>query len=370
MKKALCVVVALAMACWFLPSAYSQNLLNRPESIEYDFHSDLYFVSNWGDGNIIQIDNSGQQSIYHSGFTRLAGLHKFGNMLYVAANLEPYIGVYGLRVGDGQIVAEIPIPGSGLVNDITSDTSGNLYATDFYNGKIYKIRMSDYAASIFVDTGLGDPNGIVFDIRHNRLLTACQNDVGRPIKAVSLEDSSVSVLVYTYLSGVDGLAFDNEHRLYFSSWQTNCVYRYDSAYVEPPELVSDAGYSGPADIFINRLQNMLCVPDFYNDRIEFVQLLPSAVDDNIIPSRSFLARNYPNPFNAQTLIQYFLPMQSMVSIDILDILGRKIETIDAGIKPAGKHQVLWNADDLSSGIYFYKIQAGDYGETKKMLLIK
>jgi sugar lactone lactonase YvrE len=213
MKRLFFVVFALALTCWYLPLGYSQNLLNRPESVEYDFHSDRYFVSNYGDGNIIQIDNFGQQSIFHSGFTRLAGLHKIGNILFVAANLEPYVGVYGLSVATGQTTVEIPIPGTGLLNDIASDTSGNLYVTDFYDSKVYKIRLSDYTVSLFVDSDLGNPNGIVFDIRHNRLLTACQGDVGRPIKAISLEDSSVSVAVYTYLSGIDGLAFDNDNRL-------------------------------------------------------------------------------------------------------------------------------------------------------------
>jgi len=369
MKSALIIGLILAITCWFLPLGYAQSLLNRPESMEYDFHSDCYFVSNWGDGNIVKIDNSSQQSIFHAGFTRLAGLYKYGNTLYVASSLDPLIGVCGLNVGTGEVVVEIPIPGTGLLNDITSDTSGNLYVTDFYDSKIYKIRMSDYAVSLFVDSHLGNPNGIVFDMPHNRLLTACQSDPGRPIKAISLQDSSVTVLVYTYLSGVDGLAFDNDNRLYFSSWETNSVYRYDPEYTDEPELVSD-GYSGPADIFINRLSNMLCIPDFYNDIVAFVEIIPSAIGTDILPTSPFLIHNYPNPFNSQTTIGYSLPSQSQVSIKIFDISGRVIESIDCGILPAGEHREIWNSTDLASGTYFYRINADGNFETRKMLLLK
>jgi hypothetical protein len=369
MKRELFVAAVLAIICLLSPTGYSQNLLSNPESIEYDFHSDLFFVSNWGDGNIIQINTSGQQSVFHSGFTRLAGLYKYGNILYVAANLDPYVGVYGLSLTTGQMIVEIPIPGTGLLNDITSDTSGNLYVTDFYDSKIYKIRLSDYAVSLFVNEGLGNPNGTVFDDRYNRLLTACQGEIGRPIRAIALADSSVSVLVNTNFDGVDGLAFDNEYRLYFSTWQTNSVYRYDSACANEPELVSD-GYNGPADIYINKLSNLLCVPDFYNDTIKIIQLSPSAIENEAIPSRIFLSQNYPNPFNAQTMIRYTLPEQSLVSIDIFDMLGRKVESLAEGVKPAGEHLVIWDASKQTSGIYFYRVKAGGIFETKQMVLIK
>ncbi|HBZ01901.1 MAG TPA: glycoside hydrolase, partial [candidate division Zixibacteria bacterium] len=79
---------------------------------------------------------------------------------------------------------------------------------------------------------------------------------------------------------------------------------------------------------------------------------------------------YPNPFNAHTTIQYSLPKQLLVSIDIFDILGRKIVTLAEGMKPAGEHQAIWDARRQSSGIYFYRIKAGDKFETKKMELIK
>jgi hypothetical protein len=96
------------------------------------------------------------------------------------------------------------------------------------------------------------------------------------------------------------------------------------------------------------------------------------IDDYIerLPSQLALFQNYPNPFNAVTVIRYSLPEPSDVIIEIYDILGRKVETVVQGEQPAGYHRAVWNATERSSGIYFYRIQTGDYSETRKMVLSK
>ena len=96
---------------------------------------------------------------------------------------------------------------------------------------------------------------------------------------------------------------------------------------------------------------------------------------NILPYRFELSQNYPNPFNPVTTISYSLPRRSEVSIDIFNILGQKIITLVDETKPAGDYQINWDSNDsygqkVSTGIYFYRFQAGDYIETKKMILLK
>jgi hypothetical protein len=96
------------------------------------------------------------------------------------------------------------------------------------------------------------------------------------------------------------------------------------------------------------------------------------IDDEppLFPTEFQLSQSFPNPFNPLTTIQYALSTQSFVTIDIFDILGRKIETFAEGIKPAGEYQVIWDAGKQSSGIYFYRIKAGEKVETKRMMLVK
>jgi CubicO group peptidase (beta-lactamase class C family) len=92
--------------------------------------------------------------------------------------------------------------------------------------------------------------------------------------------------------------------------------------------------------------------------------------DESIPLSYVLYPAYPNPFNASTLIRYDLPYQSQVIINIYDILGRQVGTIQDVLRPAGHHQVIWNADELPSGVYFYRIQASGYYKTRKLVLLK
>jgi len=89
-----------------------------------------------------------------------------------------------------------------------------------------------------------------------------------------------------------------------------------------------------------------------------------------LPDDFKLFQNHPNPFNARTTIRYNLSIPADITIDIYDILGRKVETLISIKQPAGEHQVIWDAMDKSSGMYFYKLQAGNYSEAKKMLLLK
>jgi len=81
-------------------------------------------------------------------------------------------------------------------------------------------------------------------------------------------------------------------------------------------------------------------------------------------------QNYPNPFNPSTKIKYSVPQSSNVMIKIFDILGNEIETLVNDEKPVGTYEITWYAENLPSGIYFYRLQAGSFVETKKMVLLR
>lgn len=89
-----------------------------------------------------------------------------------------------------------------------------------------------------------------------------------------------------------------------------------------------------------------------------------------VPTEYSLMQNYPNPFNPSTTISYSIPNSDYVSLKIYDIIGNEITTLVNEQKESGNYQIQFNASNLSSGLYFYKIQAGSFNQVRKMLLIK
>jgi len=108
---------------------------------------------------------------------------------------------------------------------------------------------------------------------------------------------------------------------------------------------------------------------------EIVSVLLSNDQDVAMPTVYTLEQNYPNPFNPSTQIRYALPEQSMVTISIYDMMGRKVRTLVSQSLSPGYHTTIWNATNdnglvVSAGMYIYMIQAGTYQQMKKMVLLK
>lgn len=106
----------------------------------------------------------------------------------------------------------------------------------------------------------------------------------------------------------------------------------------------------------------------------YVKGIVAGIKDNRknteIPKEYSLAQNYPNPFNPSTKINFQLPGSIMVTLKIYDVLGNQIATVINDVRPAGKYSVIFDANALSSGIYFYQLTAGNFVQTKKMVVLK
>jgi hypothetical protein len=107
------------------------------------------------------------------------------------------------------------------------------------------------------------------------------------------------------------------------------------------------------------------------------RVIPTGIDDytNALPTEFNLSQNYPNPFNPTTEIRFALPTKSIVNLEIFNVLGQKVITLVSGEMNAGYQSIVWNGADesgagVSSGIYFYKLNAGGKTFTKKMMMLK
>jgi hypothetical protein len=127
-------------------------------------------------------------------------------------------------------------------------------------------------------------------------------------------------------------------------------------------------------LLFNHFNNPACLFAGFPEGLWSYTIAQTVIQSNnisISPSLSI----YPNPFNSTTIIRYGLPEAGNVKIQVYDVLGRKVTTLINEPQTAGWHQVQWNAKsthgiDVSSGIYFYRIEVGGYSQTKKMLLLK
>jgi hypothetical protein len=92
--------------------------------------------------------------------------------------------------------------------------------------------------------------------------------------------------------------------------------------------------------------------------------------ENPLPVSAELRRNYPNPFNPETVIGYALSVNGYVKLNVYDILGREVAKLVDEAQRAGEHAVRWNPGDIAGGVYYYRIQSGTWSATGKMLLIR
>jgi hypothetical protein len=95
-----------------------------------------------------------------------------------------------------------------------------------------------------------------------------------------------------------------------------------------------------------------------------------AKENNSTISTFSLLQNYPNPFNPVTTINYSVAKSSLVTITVYNILGKKVATLFNELKNTGNYSVEFNTDQLASGIYLYRMQAGNFMATKKMILLR
>ena len=110
--------------------------------------------------------------------------------------------------------------------------------------------------------------------------------------------------------------------------------------------------------------------DIYETGFNISGLVSTGNNGLLIPDEFSISQNYPNPFNPSTTINYQLPIAGNVKISIYDALGKNVATLVDKSQNAGSYNIQWNASNLPSGVYIYKIETGSFTSSKKMMLIK
>lgn len=93
-------------------------------------------------------------------------------------------------------------------------------------------------------------------------------------------------------------------------------------------------------------------------------------EPSVLATTLVLSQNYPNPFNPSTVIGYVLPINSHVTLKVYDVLGREVRTLVDARQGPGEHSVVFDASGLPSGVYFYRMNAGNFRDVKKLIVVK
>lgn len=173
--------------------------------------------------------------------------------------------------------------------------------------------------------------------------------------------------------------FEKDNFLFVSCYESiglgynGFLYIFDISDLENINQIAIAYTAGWANnIFVN--EEFIFLSDFEDGVLVFdiddiMTNMKDELNKNLINNFS-LYQNYPNPFNPTSTIKYKLPEDLKVQIKVFDVLGKEVSALVNEEKPAGSHEVKFNGGNLASGIYFYRIQAGSFINTKKMILLK
>lgn len=143
-------------------------------------------------------------------------------------------------------------------------------------------------------------------------------------------------------------------------------YNWSSLYIGMDNIVN-------LDLCGDNLTALTRAPDYSYYKLwkrSFNEIITTLKEEQLVAEKFSLSQNYPNPFNPSTTISFSLPKSENVELKVFDLLGREVAVLLNEYKPAGEHKVEFNAGELSSGIYFYQFKAGDFGQTKKLVLLR
>ena len=241
---------------------YTQNY-NGPESVEFNYLTESYFIANSNNGQILELDNNNELSIFTSNLgSGPHGLEIVNNILYACSGGQ----LKGFDLNDGTQILNYNLNGSFL-NGITHKEN-TLFITDFSDRKLYKYNIDTQTHEEIVSFNK-NPNGTYWDDINDRLLVVCWGN-NAPVYSIDYIAEEYSTIINTGLGNLDGITMDECGNFYISAWSSNAIHKYNNDFSETEIVVPNMSY--PADIFFNQFDDILAIPNSGNNTISFLEL--------------------------------------------------------------------------------------------------
>ncbi|MDP2388300.1 MAG: T9SS type A sorting domain-containing protein [Bacteroidota bacterium] len=328
--------------------------LNGPESIEFDPNDGKYFVGNTGTGAILKLSANGTLQNFATGVASGPyGLELVGDTLYACSggNIKMINRVTGVTI------ATVTMGGT-FMNGITHK-GNNLYVTDFSAKKIHRFNLTTRQHNIFCSTiNSKTPNGIIYDDINDRLVYCCWG-TNAPVHAISFSDSTVTQIGTTTLGNCDGIAMNCSGNFYIASWSPNRVTKFSPTFTTPTTFMS-TGISSPADIYYNRAQDSLYVPNG-NNTVKKAGDLSCTVS----LSENFKDRSYPVlfPNPAGNTINFLKEeLTETTECVICDLQGKVMKKLILSVTNTSI-----DISDLKSGMYIVMLRSANKNIIYKLI---
>ena len=334
-----------------------------------------------------------------SSYATSGGIYVDGGRDLIIENNISYHNGWGIEVGCevlGKTSSNITVRNNLLYNNIESGFAFGGYNYPDTSGKILNCNFS--GNTIFSNDSTNSTDGEVFisysencSFQNNIVYTSANNWAFTQNGTVPLNLTSDYNLFYAPAGAANILfLYAGSNYTGFSNYQTGTGKDFNSLFGNPnfvtaalpnPDLhittTSPAKNAGnPSFIAGNGEVDMDNQIRIYDGRVDMgadeFGSTPASVErlSTDLPTHFSLDQNYPNPFNPATTISFSLPSKSFVSLKVFDALGREVSSLLSEELSAGKYSQQWNAAGFSSGVYFYRLQAGSFVETKKLLLLR
>lgn len=326
------------------------------------------------------------------GFTRAHTIKSSGNYLYLNGGDYNDGGVFIVDVTNPEAPVKRGEWGGSLENYVHDSFIRNdtIYAANIQ----YSNRMSILSAvnkdSIRFVTDFLYPNGVchqVWTTDDRKWLLTCDEGGSKHLRLWNCSDIHNITLVYEYIPYQDPTmvhnAYFNGSKIFLAHYGAGVVVLDASNLPSPPSLlgyydtypaqpVQNSYFNGAWNVYCYYPSGKFVVADMQTGLYVFSLGNVIGIHQNgtEIPVGYKLEQNYPNPFNPSTKINFSLSKSSNIDFKIFDVNGRLVETIYNGYKSAGKYTIDFDASKLASGVYFYRIDAGEFSDSRKMLLVK
>jgi hypothetical protein len=319
-----------------------------------DGHQPLHCTENY-DGYMT--NQSGVHSRYETTLVK-----QFQNLIVYTNDSASYVSNISNYVFDFIYLSNRDVDtvlyGDSVAHAVAGSTSGTVYLQKFWDicgSQIIQLMKNaskstaDLIYTAWIDAGSPDPNG------------------SNPVELTSfMANTSMGKVTLNWKTAteINNRGFEIQRKIDDNSWIGLAFKNGNGTTTNANNYSFTDNISG---LNANKLSYRLRQVDFSGQS----QYSPVVLVDNIIPENYAVSQNFPNPFNPSTIIKYQIPQNSFVSLKVYNSLGQEAATLVNGMVNAGSYEVQLNASNLSSGVYYYVIKAGDnFVQTKKMILMK